>query len=108
MTPERRAELSETLEAEGDYWLGDPDLLWLLDRADQADTLEFERDTFRDAANGLTDTVEALEAEVKRLRAALRDGIELAEEGWGYAMPYFREKWDVDGRVERLKEALGE
>lgn len=42
------------------------------------------------------------------LRKALADAIELAEEGWGYASPYFREKWGVTARVQRLQDALRE
>lgn len=41
------------------------------------------------------------------LRAALRDAIDLAEEGWAYAGDYFREKWELDTRLDALKQALG-
>lgn len=37
---------------------------------------------------------------------ALKDAIELAEEGWVYADAYFRDKWDLDGRLAILREVL--
>jgi hypothetical protein len=40
------------------------------------------------------------------LEQALGDAIELAQEGWGYASTYFCEKWDSQGRIERLQEVL--
>lgn len=79
----------------------------------------------------LRDTAAALQAEVDRLttklrvqnavvrslleekdpgegvRAVLRDAIDLAEEGWAYASPYFREKWSAEERIEVLRDLAG-
>lgn len=41
------------------------------------------------------------------LRAALKEAIELADEGWRYASPYLRKKHDVDADLERLRAVLG-
>jgi hypothetical protein len=49
---------------------------------------------------------DAAVAEVARLKAALREAIGLAEEGWGYAGDYFREKWGYAGQLAALKAAL--
>lgn len=51
---------------------------------------------------------EVSEAEVERLRAALVDASELAEEGWAYAGEYFWQKWDARARLDALRTALGE
>jgi len=51
---------------------------------------------------------DAAVAEVARLKAALREAIMLAEEGWGYAGDYFREKWDYEEQLATLKAALEE
>lgn len=40
----------------------------------------------------------------KKAEAALYDAIELAEEGWGYANDYFRQKWDYEARIGALRE----
>ena len=40
------------------------------------------------------------------LAGALDDAIEVAKEGWSYAAHYFREKWDCDGQIGKLHEAL--
>jgi len=37
------------------------------------------------------------------LRAELDEALELAEEGWGYASPYFQEKWSFKERLAELK-----
>lgn len=47
------------------------------------------------------------EAEVTRLRAALADACELAEEGWSYAGDYFRDKWGYAERMAAARAALG-
>ena len=52
--------------------------------------------------------VPALITEVRRLRDALGDAIELAEGGWLYAGDYFRNKWNFEAEVKALKEVLGE
>lgn len=44
----------------------------------------------------------------QRYKQALEDAIELAEEGWGYATPYFQEKWESEERIARLKDTLEE
>jgi len=38
-----------------------------------------------------------------QLRAELDEALELAEEGWGYASPYFQEKWSFKERLAELK-----
>jgi N6-adenosine-specific RNA methylase IME4 len=40
------------------------------------------------------------------LEQALADAIELAQEGWAYASPYFNEKWESQERIGRLQAAL--
>jgi hypothetical protein len=44
------------------------------------------------------EVIDALGAEVERLREALVEAVEFADEGWAYASSYFREKWDYDKR----------
>ena len=51
---------------------------------------------------------EAAVAEAARLRKALQEAIALAEEGWGYAGDYFREKWGYEQQMAALKTALEE
>ena len=41
-------------------------------------------------------------------REALKDAIELAEEGWGYVDTYFREKWEFAERVAALRSVLSQ
>ena len=50
--------------------------------------------------------VEAVVAERERLRATLEEAIELAAEGCSYTSDYFREKWEMDERLEGLRWAL--
>lgn len=53
------------------------------------------------------DTMAVLVVEVRRLRAALGNAIELAESGWGYdEVAYFREKWHVEDQLKKLKGVL--
>ena len=51
---------------------------------------------------------DAAAAEVARLRKALQEAIALADEGWGYAGEYFREKWGYEQQLAALKAALEE
>lgn len=44
--------------------------------------------------------------EILRLRIAIADAIELANEGWGYADPYFRVKWEFEDRRDAIVAAL--
>jgi hypothetical protein len=46
------------------------------------------------------------EREVTELRAALKDAIDLAEEGWGYASAYFRAKYDIVTTIADLRAIL--
>lgn len=46
------------------------------------------------------------EAEVARLREALVDASDLAEEGWAYAGDYFNDKWDSAARIAKCRAAL--
>jgi len=41
------------------------------------------------------------------LHKALRDAIELADEGWSYASDYFVEKWDFIERRNKLASLVG-
>lgn len=45
-------------------------------------------------------------AEVGVLIVALDDALELAAEGWCYASDYFRDKWDFEGEMGRLRQVL--
>lgn len=40
------------------------------------------------------------------LAAALEECIDLAEEGWGYASDYFREKWECEKGIAKARAAL--
>lgn len=51
---------------------------------------------------------ERADEEVARLRGLARDAIELADEGWSYAPPYFRDKWSCDVRLAALHTHLDE
>jgi len=42
----------------------------------------------------------------RKLRKALEDAVELAEEAMSYVSPIFREKWDMDERLAEVKSAL--
>jgi len=48
----------------------------------------------------------ANEDEILKLRKALEDAAELAEEAMSYVSPTFREKWDMDERLSEVKRAL--
>lgn len=58
------------------------------------------------AAPEMREAIDALVAEVRRLREALVEGIDTAEEGWSYASDYFREKWDAEGQIQKMRDAL--
>ena len=45
-------------------------------------------------------------AENKRLREALAECADCAEEGWAYASPYFREKWGAVAWMAQARAAL--
>jgi hypothetical protein len=55
------------------------------------------------------DWVDAEEAtaEVTRLRAALGEALDSADEGWSYASDYFRDKWRDDKRLAELRTLAG-
>ena len=55
----------------------------------------------RTAVPELLDRVEALEA-------ALREALQIAHEGWGYAPDYFRDKWMDLERLAELAKLVGE
>lgn len=44
--------------------------------------------------------------EILRLRKAVADAVELADEGWGYADPYFRVKWEFQSRRDAILASL--
>lgn len=39
-------------------------------------------------------------------RRAFEEAIELAEEGWGYASDYFRDKWECERQFKELRAIL--
>lgn len=43
----------------------------------------------------------------QRLEAALREAVELADEGWAYASDYFVQKWDFVERRNELARVAG-
>lgn len=60
-----------------------------------------------DIGHGPTQTVPVLPASIAAdLAEALEECIQLASEGWDYASPYFREKWDCEGEIEKARAAL--
>ncbi len=74
--------------------------------------IQAQRDDARAEVERLTladrqwaDHVKRLSEENERLRAALKDALELADEGWSYdCVEYFRGKWDVDERLRVLRQ----
>lgn len=64
-----------------------------------------------DLASGLSaslgDTKEAAD-EIEKLRAALGLAIDAVEHWASYASPYFQEKHDLAGDLQKLRAALGE
>ena len=50
---------------------------------------------------------DAWRAEVAKLTAALREALEIAHEGWGYAPDYFRYKWMDLERLAELAKLVG-
>ncbi len=51
---------------------------------------------------------DALRAENEKLRAALRLAVDAVEHWASYASPYFQEKHDLAGDLQKLRAALGE
>ncbi len=51
---------------------------------------------------------EQLQAENKKLRTALRLAVDAVEHWASYASPYFQEKHDLAGDLQKLRAALGE
>ena len=49
----------------------------------------------------------ALRAEVERFRGVAIDTLGFAIEGWSYASDYFKDKWDYEGELERLRKRAG-
>lgn len=47
-------------------------------------------------------------ATIAKLHKALEDAVELADDGWGYASIYFREKYAVADDFDRLHRILAE
>ena len=65
-------------------------------------------ETFVSAMRIVTTDRDALQAESARLREALRLAIEAVEFWAAYASPYFQEKHDLAGDLQKLRAALGE
>jgi len=53
-------------------------------------------------------TVRSQSKEIERLRAALRLAVDAVEHWASYASPYFQEKHDLAGDLQKLRAALGE
>jgi len=51
---------------------------------------------------------EESELEIEKLRAALRLAVDAVEHWASYASPYFQEKHDLAGDLQKLRAALGE
>lgn len=52
-------------------------------------------------------TKQEMKAEIKRLRALVREAVDDLE-GWGaYADDYFKKKWDLKGNVADLRRRAG-
>ena len=47
------------------------------------------------------------DAEIRLLRQGLRDAIDLAEEGWGYASEYFQNKWGYKDNISEIRRRVG-
>jgi len=47
-----------------------------------------------------------LKSTLCRARVALGGAIDLAKDGWRYASDYFRERWDYEGEIKKLEQAL--
>jgi hypothetical protein len=58
--------------------------------------------------DGLQKRIAELQAENARLREALRLAIEAVEFWAAYASPYFQDKHDLAGDLQKLRAALGE
>jgi hypothetical protein len=54
----------------------------------------------------LSERLLASRARVRELENALAEAISFAEEGWGYASPYYREKWGYEEGLAWLRAAL--
>jgi len=67
-----------------------------------------ERDELERLAFEANEREKVAEQRVERLRVALADGVELAEEGWSYASDYFREKWGARSGLDALCSALAD
>jgi hypothetical protein len=52
--------------------------------------------------------ITAFETEIEKLRAALRFAVDAVEHWASYASPYFQEKHDLAGDLQKLRAALGE
>jgi len=70
----------------------------------ECEVIKLENVTLR----GRVSAGEAAVVEVERSRKTLKEAIEFAEEGWGYAGGYFKEKWNYAGQLAALKAALEE
>ena len=49
-----------------------------------------------------TSAARAAALKIKALHEALNEACDFAKEGWAYASPYFREKWDYENRIADL------
>lgn len=47
-----------------------------------------------------------LQDDIKNMVIVLDQACDLAEEGWSYASPFFREKWDFEGRIDLCRVGL--
>lgn len=80
----------------------------LVSRGEQLERLTRERDELQSIVGNANLWVPKRQAEarVAQLQQALEAAIELADEGWGYASPYFQEKWHVADDLTKIRAAL--
>ena len=64
---------------------------------------EFERRYYLEK-----NALEAAQSTIAELRGALTEAIESIEDWSGYASPYFRDKYDVEGQIASLRSVLKE
>lgn len=74
---------------------------------------ERQRDASREEIERLDASLLKIKQERNRLRrelskilGSLSDALELCEEGWGYADPFYRQKWDYDVRFNKLVDVV--
>lgn len=87
----------------GDRWWSEE----LLGRAER------QRDASREEVERLNASLlkikqerDSLRRELSKIIGALTDALELCDEGWSYADPFYRAKWDYDVRCNKLVDVV--